>query len=197
MLSGHFASSLPFQQLPRASGQLRTDLLPAMFSFLGWRNRERTSKRGEELVMYRLRSLFFVTFGVALFSGCGSAKVQELTAEVEGLKTRLTQVEAEKANLQAEKAKLEAELATAQKEQQRVAEIKKGYEEAREKFTSQLKALAPLVGDMPSPLPPFEGLADSSWVGKLAPGAKLAPDVKELENALKGLMGNQGAKPAP
>jgi len=60
-----------------------------------------------------------------------------------------------------------------------------------------MKALAPLLGDVGSPLPPFEGLADSSWVGKLAPGAKLAPDVKELENALKGLLQPPGAKPAP
>ena len=147
--------------------------------------------------MNRLSNSLFVAFCVVLFSGCGSAKIQELTAEVENLKASLAKLEAEKANFQAERTKLEADLATAQKEQQRVAEIKKGYEEAREKFASQLKALAPLVGDMPSPLPPFEGLADSSWVGKLAPGAKLAPDVKELENALKGLMGNQGAKPAP
>lgn len=140
--------------------------------------------------MYRLCSLLVVALWVVFFSGCGSAKIQKLTAEVESLKARLAQADAEKA-------KLGADLANAQKEQQRVAEIKKGYEEAREKFASHLKALSPLVGDMPSPLPPFEGLADSSWVGKLAPGAKLAPDVKELENALKGLMGDQGAKPAP
>ena len=153
--------------------------------------------------MYRLRNYLLVACGVALVSGCGSANVQELTAQLESLKSRLTEVEAQKASLQAdkadlqaEKAKLESDLTTAQKEQQRVAEIKKGYEEAREKFTSHLKALAPLVGDMPSPLPPFEGLADSSWVGKLATGAKLAPDVKELEKALKGLLGSE-AKPAP
>ena len=139
--------------------------------------------------MYRLCSLLVVALWVVLFSGCGSAKIQELTAEVASLKARLAQADAERA-------KLEAELANAQKEQQRVAEIKKGYEEAREKFASQLKALAPLVGEMPSPLPPFEGLADSSWVGKLATGAKLAPDVKELEKALKGLLGSE-AKPAP
>ena len=147
--------------------------------------------------MSRLRYVLVLTLSVALFSGCGSAKIQELTAELESLKARLSQLEAEKAGFQAEKAKLESDLAAAQKDQQRIAEIKKGYEEAREKFAAQMKALAPLVGDMPSPLPPFEGLSDSSWVGKLNPGAKLAPDVKELENVLKGLMGNQGAKPAP
>ena len=140
--------------------------------------------------MYRLRVFLLVAFWVVVSSGCGSAKIKELTAEVESLKARVSQAEAEKV-------RLEAELANAQKEQQRVAEIKKGYEEARQQFAVQMKALAPLLGDVGSPLPPFEGLADSSWVGKLAPGAKLAPDVKELENALKGLMGDQGAKPAP
>lgn len=141
---------------------------------------------------------------VAICSGCGSAKLDELTAEVESLKARVSQAEAEKAKLEAEKVSLEAEkvrleseLANAQKEQQFVAGIKKGYEEAREKLTAQMKSLAPLLGDIGFRLPPFEGLADSSWVGKFAPGAKLAPDVKELENALKGLLGDQGVKPAP
>ena len=102
-------------------------------------------------------------------SGCGSAKIKELTAEVESLKARVAQAEAEKA-------KLEAELANAQKEQQQIAAIKKGYEDARQQFAVQMKALAPLLGDVGSPLPPFEGLADSSWVGKLAPRRKLAPE---------------------
>ena len=147
--------------------------------------------------MYRLQAFLLVAFWVVVSSGCGSAKIKELTAEVESLKARVAQAEAEKAKIEAEKVRLEADLANAQKEQQRVAEIKKGYEEARRQFAGQMKALAPLLGDVGSPLPPFEGLADSSWVGKLAPGAKLAPDVKELENALKGLLGDPGAKPAP
>lgn len=147
--------------------------------------------------MSRFWGLLFVVSWVAICSGCGSAKIKELTAEVESLKARVSQAEAEKAKLEAEKVRLESELANAQKEQQLVAGIKKGYEEAREKFAAQMKSLAPLLGDIGFGLPPFEGLADSSWVGKFAPGAKLAPDVKELENALKGLLGDQGVKPAP
>ncbi len=140
--------------------------------------------------MYRLRAFLLVAFWVVASSGCGSAKIKELTAEVESLKARVTQAEAEKA-------KLEAELANAQKEQQQIAAIKKGYEDARQQFAVQMKALAPLLGDVGSPLPPFEGLADSSWVGKLAPARNWRRNVKELENALKGLMGDPGAKPAP
>ncbi len=147
--------------------------------------------------MRRLRGLLLAACWVAICSGCGSARIKELTAEVESLKARLSQAEAQSAQLQAEKANLESALASAQQEQQLVAGIKKGYEEARQKFAAQMKALTPLLGDVASPLPPFEGLADSSWVGRLAPGAKLAPDVKELESALKGLLGDQGLKPAP
>jgi len=147
--------------------------------------------------MNRLQACLLVAFWVVVSSGCGSAKIKELTAEVESLKARVAQAEAEKTKIEAEKANLQAELANAQKEQQQVAAIKKGYEDARQQFAAQMKALAPLLGDVGSPLPPFEGLADSSWVGKLAPGAKLAPDVKELENALKGLLQPPSAKPAP
>ncbi|NLF73374.1 MAG: hypothetical protein GX575_30420 [Candidatus Anammoximicrobium sp.] len=140
--------------------------------------------------MYRLCVLFPIAFGVLVSSGCGSARIKELTAEVESLKAQAAQAEAEKA-------RLETELADAQKSQQQIAAIKKGYEDARQQFAAQMKSLAPLLGDVGSPLPPFEGLADSSWVGKLAPGAKLAPNAKELENVLKGLLGDQGAKPSP
>ena len=147
--------------------------------------------------MGRLQALLLAAFWLVVFSGCGADKIKQLTAEVESLKAQLAQAQTAQAAAEAEKAQLEAVLASVQQEREKVAAIKKGYEEAREKFAAQLKGLAPLLGDVPSPLPPFEGLADSSWVGKLAPGAKMTPDVKALEGMLKGLMGDQGAKPAP
>jgi hypothetical protein len=79
----------------------------------------------------------------------------------------------------------------------RVAEIKQGYEAARTKFAASLKQMAPLVGYAKSPLPPFEGLSDSSWVGKLTPGAEMAPGLKELQSELKGILGNEAKKPGP
>lgn len=148
--------------------------------------------------MRRLQTVLVAALGVVLLSGCGADKIKQLTAEVETVKAQLAQAEKARADAEAAKARLEAELAATAAERQQIAAIRKGYEEAREKFTAQLKGLAPMVGEMPSPLPPFEGLADSSWVGRLAPGgAKLVPDAKQLEGMLKGLLGEPSAKPAP
>lgn len=115
-------------------------------------------------------------------SGCGSAKIQELTAEVERLKART--------------AELEAELAEARQAASQFVEIKSGYEDARAKFGAALKPLASLLGFSDSPLPPFEGLKDSSWVGKFAPPANLAPDMKTLQDELKGVLGEGFKLPA-
>jgi len=138
--------------------------------------------------MVSLRFLTFLILCCAIGSGCGADKTRALTAEVDDLKARLTQLEAEKANV-------DAQLASANQELQRVAEIKQGYEAARTKFAASLKQMAPLVGNAESPLPPFEGLSDSSWVGKLAPGTEMAPGLKELQNELKGILGSEAKKP--
>ena len=140
--------------------------------------------------MVLFRSFAFVVLCCAICSGCGADKTKALTAEVESLKVRITQLEAEKA-------KVDAQLASANQELQRVAEIKQGYEAARTKFAASLKQMAPLVGNAESPLPPFEGLSDSTWVGKLTPGAEAAPGLKELQNELKGILGDEAKKPAP
>jgi DNA repair exonuclease SbcCD ATPase subunit len=145
--------------------------------------------------MRRFQAGLVVAFVCLMGSGCGGAKIKELTAEIESLKAKVADLEAKNAKLQqleAENARLATELATAKKELDEVAAIKNGYEEARTKFAASLTQLAPLLGNMPSPLPPFEGLADSSWVGKFTPGAKIAPDLKELQNQLKDLLGPQG-----
>nr|HPM83890.1 hypothetical protein [Candidatus Anammoximicrobium sp.] len=71
--------------------------------------------------MSRIRSFLLLACWVAICSGCGSARIKELTAEVESLKARLSQAEAQVAQLQAEKANLESALANAQQEQQLVA----------------------------------------------------------------------------
>ncbi len=138
--------------------------------------------------MLLFRTFAFVVLCCAIGSGCGADKTKALTAEVESLKARIIQLEAEKA-------KVDAQLASANQELQRVAEIKQGYEAARTKFAANLKQMAPLVGNAESPLPPFEGLSDSSWIGKLAPAAEMAPGLKDLQNELKGILGNEAKKP--
>jgi hypothetical protein len=93
-------------------------------------------------------------------------------------------------------AQLKQELTATQQELAEYEEIKRGYEEARTKLAASLKQLAPALGTAESPLPPFEGLKDSNWVGKLAPAAGLAPGLKQLEGELKSLI--EGAtKPKP
>ncbi len=133
--------------------------------------------------------LLFVAACCLTVSGCGNAKVQELTVEVERLKAAAAVLEAKNAALQAELTQAKEQAAQVQQHLAEVAEIKKGYEEARVKFGESLKQVAPLLGITGSPLPPFEGLKDSSWVGKFAPPANLAPDMKALQNELQGLMG--------
>lgn len=143
--------------------------------------------------MRHVRRVLLVTVCCSICSGCGSAKVQELTAEVARLKATTADLEAKRAALEAELAQTKAEVAQAQQQLGQIEEIKKGYEDARAKFGDSLKQLAPMLGISESPLPPFESLKDSSWVGKFAPPANLAPGIKELQNELKGLMG-EGVK---
>ena len=123
-------------------------------------------------------------------SGCGAAKIQELTAEVEAQKAK-----AEK--LAAENAQLQQQLAAAKQDAERFEKIKLGYEAGRAKIKEHLQQLAPLLGATGSPLPPFEALSDSNWAGNFAPSAKLAPGLKELQTELQGLLGPEPKKPSP
>ena len=143
--------------------------------------------------MRHVRCVLFVTVCCLTCSGCGTAKIKELTAEVERLKAATAELEAKNAAMQAELTQAKQEAAQAQQQLAQIEEIKKGYEDARAKFGDSMKQLAPILGISGSPLPPFESLKDSSWVGKFAPPANLAPDMKALQNELKGLMG-EGVK---
>jgi len=138
--------------------------------------------------MRYLHCLLLVIVCCVVCSGCGSAKIQELTAEVESLKAKVAEMEAENA-------KLETELGDARQNLAHIEEIKKGYETARTKFKDNMKQLAPLLGSTESPLPPFEELKDSSWVGKFAPSAEMTSGIKGLEKEIKGLLGDQGVLP--
>jgi outer membrane murein-binding lipoprotein Lpp len=144
--------------------------------------------------MRHVHCVLFVTVCCLTCSGCGTAKIKELTAEVERLKAATADLEAKNAALQAELTQGKQQAALAQQQLAQIEEIKKGYEEARVKFGDSMKQLAPVLGISGSPLPTFENLKDSSWVGKFAPPANLAPGIKELQNELKGLMG-EGLKP--
>ncbi len=147
--------------------------------------------------MRYVRCVLLVTVCCWTCSGCGTAKIQELTAEVERLKAATADLEAKNAAMQAELTQAKQEAAQAQQQLAQIEEIKKGYEEARVKFGDSMKQLAPILGVSGSPLPPFESLKDSSWVGKFAPPANLAPGIKELQNELKGLMGEGIKLPTP
>ena len=132
-------------------------------------------------------------------SGCGSAATEKLRAENEQLRTenqdydgQLTQLEAENAQLEAENARLEAENSSARQELAKVEEIKKGYEAARTKLEENLSQLGPLLGNAGSPLPAFEDLKNSEWVGNFAPSGELPANLKALEGQLKELLGDQG-----
>jgi chromosome segregation ATPase len=149
--------------------------------------------------MRYLQCLLLVAYCCVICSGCGAAKIKELTAEVESLqaetaklKAEITETKAEVAETKAENARLESELGAAKQELARVEKIKKGYETARTKLTEQMKQFAPLLGNAGSPLPPFDELEDSSWAGEFAPAAKLAPGIKDLEKEIKELLGDQG-----
>ncbi len=138
--------------------------------------------------MRRLQSFLFVASCCGICAGCGMAKIQELTAKVASLEAKTKQLEAENA-------KLTTELADAKRKLDDVEAIRKGYESARETLKKTMSQLAPFVGDAESPLPPFDGLKDSSWVGKFSPNAKIAPGLKDLQETINDLMGHQGAKP--
>jgi cell division protein FtsB len=141
-------------------------------------------------IMARLSKLLCVLLCGVVCSGCGTAKIQALTAEAEAQKAK-----AEK--LAAENAQLQQQLAAAKQEQERFEKIKLGYEAGRARIKEQLQQLAPLLGATGSPLPPFEALSDSNWAGNFAPGAKLAPGLKELQSELQGLLGPEAKKPSP
>ena len=147
--------------------------------------------------MRHVRFVLLVAVCCLICSGCGSAKIAELTAQVEQLKAASEAMKAEHAAMQAELAKAKQDLAQAQQQLAQIEEIKKGYEDARVKFGASLKQLAPILGTAESPLPPFEALKDSSWVGKFAPPANLAPDMKALQNELQGLLGEGAKAPKP
>jgi outer membrane murein-binding lipoprotein Lpp len=140
--------------------------------------------------MWRLPALLCALLCVVVCSGCGAAKIQELTAEVEVQKAKA-------AKLAAENAQLQEQLTAAKQERERFEKIKLGYEAGRAKMKEQLQQLAPLLGATGSPLPPFEALSDSNWAGNFAPGAKLAPGLKELQTELQGLLGPEPKKPSP
>jgi outer membrane murein-binding lipoprotein Lpp len=149
-----------------------------------------TSKKSVEgLAMRSVCWVLFVTVCSLTAAGCGNARIKELAAEVDRLKAAGAVLEAKNTALQAELTQAKQEAAQAQQQLVQIEEIKKGYEDARVKFGDSLKQVAPLLGISGSPLPPFEGLKDSSWVGKFAPPANLAPDMKALQNELQGLMG--------
>lgn len=130
----------------------------------------------------------FLASCCAMCAGCGAARIRELTAKV-------AQLEAQTKKLESENARLQTELADAKRKLDEVEAIRKGYESARAALKKAMDQLGPLVGAAGSPLPPFEGLKDSSWVGKLGPPAETASGLKQLQDTFKELMGPPGAKP--
>jgi outer membrane murein-binding lipoprotein Lpp len=137
----------------------------------------------ERILTMRTRALSLVLGCCAVVSGCDAGKVSELTSQVE--------------QLRAENERLNEELQAMRNKAAQVEEIRKGYEEARQKFHQQLAGLTALLGaGAASPLPPFEGLKNSDWVGKLLPSA--AANLGKLKNLkgieqelLKGFLGGQ------
>ena len=130
----------------------------------------------------------FVLFAIglcALTTGCDTARVNELSKEVMQLRD--------------ENKKLQEELDKVKQQVVQTEAIRKGYEEARAKFEQQLAGLKSVLGaNVTNPLPPFEGLQNSDWVGKLMPGAAEglgnAKDLKEAQELLKGILGGQNNK---
>ena len=90
--------------------------------------------------MRHVRFVLLVTVCCLICSGCGSAKINELTAQVEQLKAAIAGLQAEHAAMQAELAKAKQDLAQAQQQLAQIEEIKKGYEEARVKFGDSYEA---------------------------------------------------------
>ncbi len=134
--------------------------------------------------MFRFRWVVLAACSAVFSVGCGGSKVAELTAEVQQLKSRV-------ADLEAERVAMETELSAAQADLARMEEIRTGYETARVEFQKNLAQLAPVLGLTGSPLPPFEQLSDSSWVDRFAPSGDLTTglkDLKDLEQQFRGLL---------
>jgi hypothetical protein len=127
-------------------------------------------------------------------SGCGSAELDKLRAEIAQLRDENQSYGAKSASLESENVTLKAELASAKQELAKIEEIKKGYEEARIKLKESLSQLGPLLGNAGSGslLPEFEDLKNSDWVSQFAPSGELPANLKALEGELKGLLGDQG-----
>lgn len=139
-----------------------------------------------------VRSGLLAVLCCVLCSGCGSADVDKLRAELEQVRAESHKLELDLVKQRAENERLEAELADARKELEKVEEIKEGYEAAREKFKESLSELGPLLGSAASGLPAFEELKDSDWIGKFSGGGELPAELKALGGELKGLLGDQG-----
>ena len=142
--------------------------------------------------MRYLECVLLVVLCCVMCSGCGSAEADKLRAEIEQLRTENQSYDGQLAQMEAENAQLEADLASAKQELAKIEEIKKGYEAARTKLKENLSQLGPLLGNVGSPLPAFEDLKDSEWVGKFAPSGELPANLKALEGQLKELLGDQG-----
>jgi len=135
--------------------------------------------------MRRIKLLLVISCSVFTL-GCDAAKVEELNKQVAQLRDENTQLKAERDKLQQKVAQTD--------------EIRKGYEEARTKFQGQLAGLKAVLGTaVPNPLPPFEGLKNSDWVGQLMPGAagkvgNTKDFEKEAAEILKGILGGEPNK---
>lgn len=122
-----------------------------------------------------------------LTTGCDAAKVKQLRKENERLAAELQAIQKERDSLQQKVALAE--------------EIRKGYEEARGKFQTQLAGLTSVLGGgAANPLPPFEELKNSDWIGNLVPGAatdlKNLKDLRQIEGQLlDGILGGQRRNP--
>jgi outer membrane murein-binding lipoprotein Lpp len=142
----------------------------------------------------RIHPALVVLVSTALAAGCSTAKIDELTKQVDQLREENGRLTKELQAVQAERDALRHKVAQAD-------EIRKGYEEARRKFQEQLSGLSSVFGGGAfNPLPPFEGLRSSEWVGKLMPGAtadlKNLKELKEVESELiRGILGSQPKKP--
>jgi outer membrane murein-binding lipoprotein Lpp len=129
-----------------------------------------------------------------LATGCDSAKIKELTKQVEQLRTENERLTGELQAVQKSRDELQAKVAGAE-------EIRRGYEEARTKFQAQVAGVSAAVGAaVPNPLPPFDELKDSEWVGKLLPGAAAnlgnLKELKEVQDELlQGILGGQKETP--
>ena len=132
--------------------------------------------------MRSLTGLIMMAVFCMVSAGCGTAKINKLTAENAVLREQTE-------TLKAENDRLAMELKSAQEEVAKVEAIKSGYEEARGKLQESLKPVAPLLGLTGFELPPFEDLEDSSWVGELP--TEMPAGLKGLE-ALKDLKGLEG-----